>query len=245
MFSLTCTLARASEWPWIEMAWQKCLDEKNASLRLQGRTLLRRYHSRSINSFRDEFEGWDGEERKAFCEKLIRIFSHHVCGYEGYLINLRELVDEWPETGSDPMGFAYHNLLKLLMIVIGENLNRILPGEKITLFHERCDYDGEILEAFNQLMRDPTFPYQHCFTTIQPVGWEDCIALQPADLMAYENFKEGLRHLPTEKPRERRAIFTELVAIESFVAHLQALGRSDIIRLKELYRRAQKRGTTG
>lgn len=42
MFGLTCTMAQGSEWFWIETAWQKCLEEKNASLRKQGRSLIKR-----------------------------------------------------------------------------------------------------------------------------------------------------------------------------------------------------------
>lgn len=245
MFSLTCTFAHTAEWPWIEMAWQNCLDETNDSLGKQGRKLVRRYHSKTINSYMEDFEGWNGDERKAFCEKLVRVFSRHYCGYEGYLINLQELTEEWPESGSDPIAFAYSNLLKLLMIEIGENINRVLPDYKMTLFHERCAYDGVYLESFNELMSDPTFPYKHCFTTIAPMGWEDCIPLQPADLLAYENFKEGFRQLklPSEKPRDRRKIFEEIIALDDFVAHLKYVRRSDIVRWKELHANAKGKTT--
>jgi hypothetical protein len=43
MLSLTCTFAHRAEWPWIEIAWQRCLDEKNATLKEQGRKPIRRY----------------------------------------------------------------------------------------------------------------------------------------------------------------------------------------------------------
>jgi hypothetical protein len=235
MFSLTCTFANTAEWPWIEMAWQKCLDDKNESLRKQGRQKIRRYHSVDLNNFRGDFEDWNGEERKEFCQKLIRVFSRHYCGYEGYLVNLEELVGLWPETKDDPLDFAYNNLLKFLMIEIGKNMTKLLPGYKMNLFHERCPYDGVFLSAFNELMNDQTFTYRNCFTTIAPMGWEDCIPLQPADLLAYENFKEGLRQLPTEKPRERRAIMSEILSIEDFVAHIKILRRDTIIELRNLY----------
>ncbi len=44
------------------------------------------------------------------------------------LINLQELTEEWPESGSDPIAFAYSNLLKLLMIEIGENVQPSAAG---------------------------------------------------------------------------------------------------------------------
>ena len=125
----------------------------------------------------------------------MRVFSRHEWGYEGYLLNLQEMVEEIPETKFDPVGVAYDVLLKFLMSEIGKGIME-LPQGKITLFHERCAYDGVLLDSFNTLINDPTFISRKCFTTIAPMGWEDCVPLQPADLIAYENFKEGFRQLP-------------------------------------------------
>jgi hypothetical protein len=233
MFSLTCTMSQASEWFWIEMAWQKCLDEKNISLSEQGRPRIWRYHSVDINNFRGDFAGWDGIERLAFCEKLLGVLSRHTMRYEGCLINIHELVEEWPEANSDPKGYAYEILLGFLMIRIGKSMSR-LPNSKITLFHDRCSYDGIFLSAFNNLMSDPTFIYKHSFTTIAPMGWEDCVALQPADLIAYENFKEGYRLLPNGRPRARRKILNEIRSLESFSQRLALVTRENIRELKGL-----------
>jgi hypothetical protein len=83
-------------------------------------------------------------------------------------------------------------------------------------------------------MSDPTFTYKHSFTTIAPMGWEDCVALQPADLIAYENFKEGYRLLPTGRPRERRKILKEIRSLESFSQRLAFVTRENIRELKGL-----------
>lgn len=241
MFSLTCTFAVGSEWSWIEMAWQKCLDEKNTSLKQQGRKTISRYHSAHINSYIGEFEGWDGPERQAFNEKLVRVFARHEVGFEGYLVDVRDLVEMWPEIKSDPLEMAYDMLLTFLMLEIGAGFHAQLPNSKITLFHERCPYDGIFLQSFNRMMDDPTFAYRQYFTMIAPIGWEDCIPLQPADLMAYENFKEGLRQLPDEKPRDRRKILTEIITLGSVGAHLKQIDRPTILKLKGIYDAAAER----
>jgi hypothetical protein len=212
MFSLTCTMTKGSEWAWIEMAWQKCIDEKNASLKKQGRKPIRRYHSVDLNNFRGDFSDWNGVERQEFCEQLMRVISRHILGYEGILINLQELIEEWPEATFAPKDFAYSVLLKFLMSGIGKDMKRHFPNEKMTLLHDRCEYDGVLLSAFNELMGDPTFRYTRYFTTIAPMGWEDCVPLQPADLMAYENFKEGYRRLPGKR-RKRRKILDALISL--------------------------------
>lgn len=235
MFGLTCVMALGSEWPWIEMAWQKCLDEKNLSLKARGRQPIARYHSVDINNFRQDFADWTGAERNAFCEKLVKVFARHLSGCEGYLINLQELVEEWPETAADPVAFAYEILLKFLLCEIGDGITKEIPGTKIRLFHERCPYDAVLLDSFNQILNDPTFTYKSCFTTLAPMGWEDCIPLQLADLLAYENFKEGYRTTPSAKPRERRLIIKEIISLESFAARAKIIDRVNIKRMKQLF----------
>ena len=234
MFGLTCTMAMGSEWPWIEMAWVKCLEEKNASLIAQGRKPISRYHSRDINNFRGDFADWDGQERRDFCERLMRVFHRHEWGYEGYLLNLRDMIELIPETDCDPIGVAYDVLLKFLMSEIGAIIEQ-LPKGKITLFHERCDYDGVLLDSFNSLIEDETFVSRHCFTTIAPMGWENCIPLQPADLIAYENFKEGFRQLPSPQQRERRKILVEMLSMETFVPHAKMFTRENIVDMKVIF----------
>ena len=242
MFALTCTIANGSEWQWIEFAWLKCLEEKNASLVAQGRKPIRRYHSVSINNFVDDFEDWNGDERTEFCKSLLKIFERHDWGYEGYLINLQELVDEWPETADDPLESAYDICVRFIMLEIGRQMKVELPEESITLFFERCNYNKAIRDAFDSMIEDPTFAYKNCFTTIAPQGWEKCIPLQPADLVAYENFKEGYRELPPrpgERQRDQRLIFTHLISIESFVPHLKKMTRENIRELRDIVNRAK------
>lgn len=245
MFCLTCTMAAGDEWPWIEMAWVKRLEEKNASLIAKGRKPISRYHSVTLNSFQGEFKDWNGTERTEFCKKLMEVFRYHAWGYEGYLISIKELVDEWPETKSDPIAFAYYVLLKFMMGAIGKGIREEAPDYNITLFYERCPYGGALLDAFEEMMEDPGFSYRELFTTIGPVGWEKCIPLQPADLIAYENFKEGLRTISkqnTAQPQKRRMIFSELISYESFVPRLRQVTRANIreLRSMSLARRNQK-----
>jgi hypothetical protein len=73
------------------------------------------------------------------------------------------------------------------------------------LFHDHCDYDAALLEAFDQMLGDPNFKYPTRFTTITPMRWEHCVA-RPADLVAYEHFKEGERRLPAIGRSRRKSL---------------------------------------
>lgn len=59
--------------------------------------------------------------------------------------------------------------------------------------------------------------------------------------MAYENFKEGLRQLPDEKPRERRKILTEIISLSSVGVHIKRIDRPSIIKLKGIFDAAAER----
>ncbi len=241
-FALTCTIAPATEWLWIGWAWENCLHEKNVELRAQGRSPISRYHAKDINNFAMEFSDWNGGERDVFHQKLVRkVFARHRWGYEGYVLNLRELAEEWPQTASDPIEFAYHILLQFLMFEMGRGISKELPGWKADLFHERCNYNGTLRTSFNKLVGDPTFAYKDVFTTIEPKGWQDCVPLQPADLIAYENFKDVHRSRPGQKVRNRRRLFQEILSLDSFVPHLKSISRRDIPKLKGIFEAAENR----
>ena len=56
--------------------------------------------------------------------------------------------------------------------------------DRIALIHDRSAHDAVLLQAFRHMKNDGTLIHRKRFTTIAPMGWEDCILLQPADLLA-------------------------------------------------------------
>jgi hypothetical protein len=60
------------------------------------------------------------------------------------------------------------------------------------------------------------------FTTIAPMGWEDCVPLQPADLIAYENFKIVERN---SKGKKRRISMERILDLDSFGGRGASLNR--------------------
>jgi len=114
---------------------------------------------------------------------------------------MQALVDEIPETKPNPRGFAYVLLLNHLMTAMGGTLD-LYPKDQIALIHDRCGFDAALSEAFNHAKNDQTFKYRERFTTIDSMSWEECIHLQPADFLAYENFREAERRT-TKRPRSK------------------------------------------
>jgi hypothetical protein len=191
VFTLSCTLAHGGDWEFIETAWRWVLDEKNRELVAQRRKPLSRYHAVDCFNRSNEFEGWEKDERHRFVMRLFEIFRHFPTAHVTLTMSALDIREVWPENEGDPLHFAYYILLRLMMMTIGKNQYDLRVAGKTSLIYERCGKFGQsLLKGFNHMMDEPEFEYRHLFTTIAPMGWEDCIPLQPADLVAYEMFRD-------------------------------------------------------
>lgn len=242
VFTLTCILAKGDNWQWIGLDWKKVLDEKNESLAAQGRKLVRRFHAVDLNNYAEDFEDWTPEERKEFSANLLHVFdkpSNRANGLS-YSIELKTLIKLIPETAQDPIGFSYALLLKVLMDEIGDAFSEANRGDisriKIALIHDRGNYNGVLQEAFQSQLADPTFKYATLFSTLAPMGWEDCLPLQLADFLASEDFKETLRHVSErekDRGRDRRIPLKELLLSDTFGGFGKCMGEDAIIELRK------------
>jgi hypothetical protein len=144
---------------------------------------------------------------------------------------LQLLLQEIPEVAPNPVGFAYALLLRLLMSQIAQETLRLYPNDKISLIHDRSEYDGALADSFDQAIHDPSFPRHGQFDSILPGSWENNLMLQAADFLAYDNFKEGMRnHYPTNK--NRRKSLDALLDLESVSGRASGLGPEAIKELK-------------
>ena len=233
-FTLSCLVGWGSQWTWIELAFQNLLDKTNAALQAQGRATISRYHATDCSNKKREFRGWSDAEQIEFTKKIVEIFRKHPLAIVAFSLNLKELVEEIPETKPNPQGFAYVLLLYHLMFEIGTLIlsRPEYVKDKIALIHERSDHDSALLEAFNQMKDDDTFQYRDRFTTIASMGWEDCIPLQLADFLAYENFKEAQGKAAN---RSRRKSLQALLDLTSFAGRAKQLGRDWMQQYKKVF----------
>jgi hypothetical protein len=81
---------------------------------------------------------------------------------------------------------------------------------RLVLFHDRGPHDSILLEAFNRALADGTFAGREMFSTIAPLSSVECIPLQAADLLAYENYKDSERVLKGRRRRKTLELFLEM-----------------------------------
>lgn len=210
LFSLSVIVAVGFVWLSIEERWKAVLEKKNAGLLAAGRKLISRYHASNCSSRVGEFEGWSVPEQVEFSKELISILNSETIESYGYTLSLKRLKAEVPEVSKNPEGFARILLLQMLMNEIGERRLARQKDVLVSLIHDRSDYDGVMSDAFNDMLQDEKFKFRNRFTTIASQSWRQCIALQPADLIAYENFKESERHM-RNLARERRKSLTAIL----------------------------------
>jgi hypothetical protein len=215
LFTLSCVVSHGGQWWHIENAWLKRLEKKNQKLKAQGRQELSRYKAADCSSFHNEFADWTKDEQKAFLEGLLDVFRYHPTAIVSYTVDLNHIAEQMPETKGKPEAVAYVLLLHNIMVWIGD---RVLEDERyrkdnIALIHDRTPrYNSVLLDAFDAMKDDETFKYRNRFTTIAAMGWEDCVPLQLADLIAYENFKIVER---THAGQKRRKIMELLLDLNS------------------------------
>jgi hypothetical protein len=241
LFTYSCLTATGKDWREMERVWKLHLNAKNRELKRSGRQTISRYHASDCSGRRNEFEGWTHDERDAFVIGLFGIFKRIPVHAVAIDIDLDELYEVFPEwASSDRLGHAYWVLTKFVMNTIGDDFDtfadgNVTPGKhKITLFHDRTGgngrYDPVILRSFNGQVADPNYEHTHYFTTIAPLGWEDCVALQPADLVAFEMFKEAELRLKNLKPRKA---FSALLDNRSFGIHKKSFTKAAIEHMRE------------
>lgn len=220
IFTLSCALSNVKGWSAIESSWKKCLAAKNKSLKAQGRKPISRYHATDCSTFHGEFEGWDKEEQIAFAKDLMAGLTRGDAWVNviAYSMPMEPFLAEFPECKDDPLPACY-SLIKLIMLEIADQVqlarrkfNKTKRAD-IVLFHERCSYDASILNSFNTAITDKTFTEREMFHSITPLGWETSIALQAADLIAYETFKDSQRQFSR---RDRRKSLDFLLSTDTF-----------------------------
>jgi hypothetical protein len=213
IFELSCVVTSDSGCVYFDLDWQALIETKNEELREQGRKEIRRFHAADFNSFRGDFDGWTPDEQKEFSRRVVKVFEDNPVHIHGWNMPLELLVQELPETRPNPLGFAYIVLLTHLMHQIGETTLSIYRDDVIGLHHDRCGYDAVLRQHFNSLVAEgSTFEYRNRFAYLRSEGWESCPWLQPADLIAYENFKEAMRPYTN---RERRASLAALIDLDA------------------------------
>lgn len=236
LFVFSCLVARGKVWAELARSWKLQIDAVNRRLVKAGRPLISRYHASECSGRRGDFKGWSLDERDAFVRGLFGVVKRSQGMHAvAYTIELDDLCEVFPEWAEDRLKAAYGLLPRFVMYTVGDDLHNLGQGipAKVTLFHDRTGGDGKydptILRAFNTQMNGSGFRYKDSFTTIAPLSWQDCVPLQPADLVAFESFKEAEAKL---EARKQRKSFQALIEMDAFGIHVKSFNKEILQELR-------------
>jgi hypothetical protein len=147
------------------------------------------------------------DEQVVFVKRLLAIFNKYMTSVVAYTVPIEDFNAVNPEHKDDLFPVLYRMLTNFLMNqTVHEIRTQAGPSAvdkvSISLIHDRSDYDQSYLAAFNFCKDDLTFEGRHIFESIASIGWEDCIPLQAADMLAYETFKDVENHSIGRKRRK-------------------------------------------
>lgn len=200
-FSLGCIFTTGINWTWLEVDWKNCLERWNRKLVKEHRKTISRYHGSDCWTRNKDFEGWSLRERDEFLDDLREILGKnpgiHVVSFSLRTAELAEVFNF--KTPKRIKTASYQLLVQYLMLQMGADASGKEGYDqlRVPFIHDRTKhYDDAIRRAFFELKDDTSFKHGRLFTTCVPMSWEDCIPLQPADMVAYECRKQAKRHGP-------------------------------------------------
>lgn len=158
----------------------------------KGLASVARFHASDCSNRRNEFVGWSNSRAVQFYKKVVEIVCKHEPDGIAWSCSLHDIKANFPHY--KPKISRRVLYLLCLQKCLGE-VCRIVrdkyPEERITVIHD-WGFNGIAQIAFKSATRD--FDKTGRLLTIAPMKWQDCIALQAADLMAYEGSKICFRH---------------------------------------------------
>jgi hypothetical protein len=159
------------------------------------------YHAADVNAFGGEFEKWKGTPEGKDCQiaygkQLIKTMQDQ--GRRLHVVSVGMLKKEYEriidESGRRKFGHPYIVCFKECIALLAEEMERHWePEHRFSVIFDR-DRENKALqqeatEVFYQMKDGEGWPPRHRLGTCTPGDSNEIIALQSADLVAYETFR--------------------------------------------------------
>jgi hypothetical protein len=194
IFAVAGWLCTEKDWTSVENEWRQRVEHEQRISIKKHFPPPSRFHASHLSNLRNEFDkskGWDQDRQKRFSKKLIGILAKKrrepVLG-----VSMTAIMDNW-KLAYKKLEWAeknvYHHLFRQCVYVIMDAMANQWPDDKVSIFHDFGPFNESAQAAFRALLSDQSLRNREAIVTVAPRRWEDCIALQPADLLAYESQK--------------------------------------------------------
>lgn len=188
-------IARLDEWKPLEASWKRRLQYEQRLSFERGDAPISRYHATDCANLKNEFDakhGWDIPRQISLSKRLCEIIGANPVWGVVFGGSLRGIAKHFPNQSREEVKEGLYRLaFSMHLVQVGQVMHDFFRKDRVTVYYERSRQLGPIANAaFNDFMEDKTCKsLSKYFVSATPVGWEDCIPLQPADFLAYEGMK--------------------------------------------------------
>jgi hypothetical protein len=121
------------------------------------------------------------------------------------------------EQGRINFGPPYLACFKTCLTMIATEMQDFAPEDQFAVILDRNPLQNEAVKIFYDLKKDQNFRHRSRFATCTPADSEELIALQPADLIAYETLR--LLQNKRKGSSDVRAVLQSMFAENPFIGY--------------------------
>jgi hypothetical protein len=231
-------LAPEPTWSAITTAWAQRIDHENRISTKKGFPPISRYHATDCANLKKEFSeknGWDIPRQIRLTKRLCEILGQHSpCGIVigGGIDNIQRYLA--PGNGDQAKAFLYTASFKMFLLEVAGIMVQRFPRGRVKFFYERGEFEPIAKSAFDDFMKEASVAHlAEFFVGAEPKGWEDCIALQAADFMAYQGMQRvnGSLRGKNEIKKSLNALIGKNIPIE--IVHYTDENFADLLRMSK------------
>jgi len=182
-------LMEESQWKILETEWKGCIDAANKDHGPDQQ--ITRFHATELNGFKEEFKNWDKPMSEAFTASLVALLKNRPTLMVAASVDMQAMVKIYPATKNTMLGSAAGLCTKQVMLSLAEVVRKNFAQDKLGMVFESGNLDGDVNEAFKQMIADGKFKSRDRFDSISFIPKKPA-GLQAADLIAYETLKRLL-----------------------------------------------------
>jgi hypothetical protein len=187
--------------------------------RVNERFGVQRYHASPLNARDGEYQSWDQPQSIRYSKKILKTMRQRGPNLQVTSIGIH--ADEYRAAFSleaqKRFGHPYIACFKGCITMIASYMRKLSPEWKFSVIFERNkELNEEIVRTF-YLLKDLDSELGPRMGTCTPGQWDENVALQPADLVAYETMRL-IKNNRSDTPQMRK-VLNQLTGISGFMGY--------------------------
>jgi hypothetical protein len=189
---------------------------ERAWVRINTKVGVKRYHASPLNARDGEFSGWTSERSIEYSKRLLDVLKKRGPGLQvtSMGIHADAYRNIFSEGAQDRFGHPYIACFKGCLAMIALQMSNLPADWKFSVIFERNKELNEAIVRSFYLLKEMDSDIGPRMGTCTPGQWDENIALQAADLVAYESMRL-LKNKRKDQVKMRHA-FKSLTGVSGF-----------------------------